>query len=492
MTSDYAWLEARFRRIGILRSTLGVLRWDAAAVMPDGARAVRGEQLAEIEGMVANLLLEDEVTTRLAAARPSDDWESANLREMTREVLQASAIPAHLQSELIRLQSECEGIWIEARKEGDFARVRKPAARLLSLTREVANARAESLSLEPHEALMDLHDPGIRTRDIDPLFDTLVNRLPDLVRAGAANSEDRRDPARGLPIPEQLALCRRLADHLGYDFRYGRLDTSAQACFADDCPDDVRITVSPDPEDFRRALYGAAHEIGHSFYENRLPARWRYQPVGRPCSAAMQESQAILFEKIVMGAPDFYAATLSAITGNPTSDSGLRPLRLGLMRQQADEASYPLHIVLRYRIEKDLINGCLEVSDLPSAWEEGCEKIFNLRPKTPAEGCLQDIHWYRGLYGYFQSYGLGYLIAAQLHEAAILADPAIAPGLASGDIAGLRSWLERTVYSEARRSSAADVVNSATGRPLGADAFFRHLEGRYLTGPGARPQRDRL
>lgn len=497
-TDAYQQLEARFHRVGLLRSITGTLSWDAATIMPAGARRVRGEQLGTLGALITELISSPQTELLLEDAEANQsrltEWQVANLWEMRREHIHSTAVPESLLDKLTQAQTQCEGIWIDAKPKDDFKNVAPAAQHVLDLTREVAKRKAEKLECGLHDALIDEWDPGLRAGDLEPLFDQLALDLPGLIDKAMKWQPDQLPALPRIDREAQIQICNDLADLLDYDHEHGRIEESAQACFMDDSPEDVRITVDIDEYDYRSAAIGITHEIGHSFYERAMPKAMRYQPVARPASAGFQESQSLLFEKIVMRTNVFAERLAGFIADRAPQASGALPsdvitsqiqyIEPGLIRVDADEATYPLHVVVRYRLEKKLIEGELEFADLPDAWSDAYHSVLGIRPPTNREGCLQDIHWYRGLYGYFQSYALGSLISAQVFEAAIRTTPSIDAELRNADVSGLRAWLGQALHSKARLLPFGELLRSVTGKSLKADAFLNHIKRRYLPASG--------
>lgn len=488
----YDALKSVFHEIGVLRSIAGTLNWDAAVNLPSGGRRIRGEQLALINDAIYDRLSTPCIDDTLAAAREDDHAltapDRANLRLMQREVEHITAAPKDLSSSLVRAQAMCEGVWITAKPDNDFAAVLPFANDVLDLTRQTAQAKSAVFGGSPHEALMDYWDPRTSAGDLDVLFASLKDHLPSIV-----DDAMKRQADHGLPnlptIPKtvQLEVCRRIALTMGYDFDHGRIDESAQAFFVDDSPEDVRITTRCDERDYRSAVFGILHEIGHSFYERAMPADWRYQPIGRPASAGMQESQSLLFENLIARHPAFIAMIAGHID-SVFAETGLNAERIRqhvhhvertLLRTDADEVTYPLHVVIRYELEQALLSGALSFAELPGAWREKYTAVLGVSPPDDRQGCLQDIHWYRGLYGYFQSYALGSLISAQLLETALCAITNAETGLDVAHLAPLKDWLTDKIYRQGRAAPAAQLVEHATGRPLSVEPFLVHLQKRY-------------
>jgi len=494
----YGSLEARFRRLALVREAAGVLQWDMAAVMPAGGANVRGEQMAALKEIGHEMLTAPALSELLeraaeeAAAGALDAWQAANLREMRRDWLHATAVPADLVGRHSRAVSACEMEWRERRAADDFAGLLPRLRVVLELTRELGRARAAALGSSLYDALLDEFEPGGSAAEIDALFRGIAGFLPDLVervlerQARAAAPEE---PAGPFPAERQKQLAERLMRALGFDFAHGRLDTSHHP-FCGGVPEDVRITTRWSETDFLRGLMAVAHETGHALYERGLPAPWRHQPVGLARGMSVHESQSLLIEMQACRSREFfeYLAPLAAEalggSGSAWAPEALhrRATRVArsLIRVDADELTYPAHVILRYRLEKAMLAGDLDPADLPGVWREGMRELLGIEPPDDRDGCLQDIHWFGGAWGYFPTYTLGAVTAAQLFDAARRAEPAIPLAIARGDFAPLRDWLRQEVHSLGSLLSARDLVSRATGRALDPGVFRRHLEARYL------------
>jgi carboxypeptidase Taq len=492
----YRELGQRFRRIGSIEQAISVLHWDTAAIMPDGGAAARAEQLATLRVIAHQHLVAPEIEGLLAEANAASDelgeWQQANLREMRRRWLHATAVPGALVEAESRACSECEAVWRRARSENDFAAVLPGLERILLIEREIAAIKAERLETSPYEALLDQYEPGASVAEIDRLFDEVAGFLPDLIE-GALNRQaslPSAPPCGPFPVETQRRLAMQLMERIGFDFAHGRLDISAHP-FCGGTPDDVRITTRYNENDFARALMGVLHETGHALYQRGLPAEWRLQPVGRARGMAVHESQSLLLEMQVCRSRAFltYAAPIirEAFDGDGPEwepDALYRRqirVRRGFIRVDADEVTYPAHVILRYRLERAMLDGDLDPVDLPHAWAAAMRQMLGVAPDNDREGCLQDIHWYDGNWGYFPTYTLGALIAAQLFEAARRDIPVLMRAIAEGEFALLLGWLRERVHSKGSRLSTAELVETATGRPLGTASFERHLRDRYLS-----------
>ncbi|MBM3489071.1 MAG: carboxypeptidase M32 [Alphaproteobacteria bacterium] len=494
---NYRELESRFRRIAVLEGAEAVLHWDAATMMPKGGAQVRAEQIAGLKGLRHELLNHPALADLLSAAEAEraalDPWQRANLREMRRRWRHATALPADLVEASSKAASACEMAWREARPANDFAGLAPRLAEVVRLARERAAAKAAALDLSAYDALLDQYEPGLRQTAVDAVFGELMAFLPDLL--GQAIARQRSLPAPlPLPGPFPLAIQRKLAERLmaalGFDFEYGRLDVSHHP-FTGGVPDDVRLTTRYAEADFAGALMGTLHETGHALYERGLPVRWRHQPVGEAMGMAMHESQSLIVEMQACRSDAFigFLAPLLAESFGGAAQAWApanlarhyRRVARSPIRVDADEVSYPLHIVLRYRLERRLIDGSLTVAELPGAWADLMRELVGVVPPDDRDGCLQDIHWMGGDLGYFPTYTLGAIAAAQLFAAAQAAVPGLAAALARGDFRPLVGWLAQNVHVQGSLHESADALLVAvTGRPLDVAAFRGHLVERYL------------
>jgi carboxypeptidase Taq len=488
----YAKLRARFERIAIINEASAMLGWDASAMMPPGGGAARGDQLAVLAGLAHGLLTEDAAAEELAAARAGDDaWSQANLQLMHRAHLRATALPSDLVEAQSRANSACEKIWRRARQESDFKSVLPYLDNVVKLTREAASCLAPQLGLSAYDALMDGYQRGVGAVDVAPVFAAyekfLRENLAEIEARQALKPSPLR-PAGPFPADMQEALCRKFSALVGLDYSHARLDRSAHP-FCGGTPTDVRITTRYDEADFTGALLGVLHETGHAMYERHLPAPWARQPVGEAAGMAVHESQSLIVEMQACRRDSFLRFLAPELRAAFGGDPAFEPENLGLLwrrvkrgfiRVDADEVTYPAHVILRFRLEQALISGDLALADLPGAWNEGLFGLLGITPGNDAEGCLQDIHWYDGAFGYFPSYTLGAMAAAQLMKAARAEEPGIDAGLERGDLGVLGGWLDRKVHKRASLLGFNELLREATGEVLSIAPFEEHLRGRYL------------
>jgi len=493
--SAYADLEIRFRRLHLLGEAAGMLHWDQATMMPAGSAESRAEQLAELAAVRHGLLTATDVGDLLEAASEEDglgSWQAANLREMRRKWQHATALNEAQVVALSRACSTCETKWRQVRGSGSFADVLAEFGAVLVLVRETAVAKSERLQLEPYDALVDQYEAGLRAERIDPIFDRLAGFLPGFL----ARVIDKQEQSAIADLPEgpfPVDRQRRLAEHLmraiGFDFDKGHLDTSAHP-FCGGSGGDIRITTRFDESDFSSAMMAVLHETGHALYEMGLPADWRLQPIGQSLGMAIHESQSLLIEMQVCRSRPFaefmapQARDVFAATGPEWQAENLHRALIhvapGFIRVDADEVTYPAHVILRYRLERAMIGGDLVAADLPQAWNDGMRDLLGLVPPSDREGCLQDIHWFDGAWGYFPTYTLGAIAAAQIFDTARQEQSGIPDDVSRDDFSTLRDWLSTKVHGRGRYLDAEGLLNEVTGRGFDVDAFIRHLERRYL------------
>lgn len=489
----YSDLKQHFYTIGTLGEIDALLSWDMETMMPAGGHEARAEQVALLETHIHRLTRDPRMKEWLARAEDEDldHKERASLREMRRRWVLANAVDDQLVNAFSKARSKCSMVWRQAQADGDFAMVEPYLEQVMQLVAEQADARAHVLGCSRYDALLASYDPDVTEADITVLFDQLAEFLPALTHE--VIERQAREPAAlplTTPIPPdaQRRAAARIMGMLGFDFDRGRLDESIHP-FCGGIPDDVRITTNYDANAVLSGLLGVVHETGHALYEQGLPLAWRRLPAGSARSMTLHESQSLLYEMQLGCGPDFLRQLAPilrdecGVEGPEWSADNLvricTRVTPGLIRIRADEVTYPAHIVLRFRLERALMEGSLRVRELPEAWRAGMRELLDVTPSTDAEGVLQDIHWFEGLVGYFPTYTLGALAAAQLFEAAG-AQPDIREGLQSGDFSPLHGWLRQAVHRHGSLEDARTILEQATGAPLGVDAFRRHLERRYL------------
>jgi carboxypeptidase Taq len=414
---------------------------------------------------------------------------------MRRERDRAIATPLSLVMRIARATAVAEVRWLEAKQESNFALFAPHLEEVVALTRDKAQVLSQALGLEPYDALIDGFSPGFLSAEIDQLFRVVSQRLPGLIR-DAIELQAGRPP---LPIQgkvsssKQRSLAVEVMRALGFPFDRGRLDESDHP-FTEGVSGDVRVTTRFVPQEPFTGLMGVLHETGTGDVRPGPPrglarpaggTRSRHGARGEPVAAARDDHRS------QPGVPDLPAAAARetlrrrrARVGNREPLPDADPVRRGAIRADADELTYPVHIMLRFELEKRILDGTLPVRDLPAAWSEGLEGRLGLRPASDAEGCLQDVHWAVGSFGYFPSYALGAFIAAQFHETLRNDLPELDDEIAAGRFGPLIGWLRENVHSVGASLSSQELIANATGRPLSAAPWLRYAEGKYLDEAG--------
>jgi carboxypeptidase Taq len=495
--SDYQAVHKHFSRIYDLRHVQAISQWDEASMMPVGGGAGRGRALSTLGGVIHGMVTEPQLKDMIARAEGEapDPWQQANLREIQRVVTEATALPATLVESMSLAASRCEQAWRTCRAANDWDSLVPLLTEVVRLAREKAKILGAAGDCTPYDALLDLFEPGVTMAMIDPIFADLKAFLPPFVeQVLERQSGEVILPVVGdFSIDRQRSLGLEVMAAMGFDFEHGRLDVSHHP-FCGGVPDDVRITTRYHTDNFVQSLMAVIHETGHAMYEQGLPAAWRDQPVGEALSSATHESQSLLMEMQACRTPEFLQflapRAQRVFLGRGTNDPAWSADNLyrhytrvnkSLIRVDADEATYPLHVILRYELEKDLIAGHLEARDIPAAWDAKMMTMLDVSTVGNfRDGCMQDVHWPAGLFGYFPTYTLGALTAAQLFAAANQALGHLHQDIADGKFAPLLAWLRQHVHSQGKFLAFDDLMKAATGYTLDARYFKDHLRRRYL------------
>jgi len=494
--SAYSELEARERELSRFHELAAIAGWDEACMMPPAAGARRGEALAALTTLIHDRAADPVVGELIDRARGEalDAWQGANVDEVARSWRQATAVPADLVKARSLATSRCEQRWRAARARNDWTAVLGPLEEVVRLSRERAAALGAALNLEPYDALLETYEPELRCAAVEREFDVLKTFLPPVLDTVLGRQRNPLPLEGPFDVARQRGLCEVAMRTLGFDFERGRLDVSHHP-FCGGVPDDTRITTRYRQDEFIEALMAVCHETGHALYQQGLPEAWRDQPVGTALGAVVHESQSLLMELQVCRSREFIEhlspAVCRAFSRDPDDPAWSADnlyghaalVERGLIRVQADEITYPLHVILRFELERELMAGSLEVRDLPDAWSAAMQRYLGRSTDGDyANGCMQDVHWFAGLFGYFPTYTLGALAAAQWFAAARRAQPDLMTRIRAGDLGELLAWLRANVHGQGRRLTLQPLLEEVTGSPLDAGYFQRHLEVRYLNG----------
>jgi len=499
MTLAYQDLAARQQRLYRLGHLQAIAQWDQAANMPPRGNEARSLALAEMDGLLHQLATDPALPALLdtAAAEPLDETQRANLREIRRAWRAANALPQALVEAKSLANNRCEHAWRTQRPANDWASFAPLLREVLALARQEAELLSQSAGLSKYDALLDLYEPGMRSAEVERAFAPLRQWLPGLIREVRAKQagEVVIAPTGPFPVAAQKALGLDAMRLMGFDFAAGRLDESTHP-FCGGVPEDVRMTTRYREDDFLPALMGTIHETGHGRYEQGLPRELLGQPIARARSMGIHESQSLSFE-MQLGSHPAFAGLLAPLLvkhfgDQPAHVAAFAPDNLhrlltrvqpGLIRVDADEVSYPAHILLRFDIERALIEGEAEVDDIPALWDAKMAALLDLDTRGNfKDGPMQDVHWPAGLFGYFPCYTLGAMYAAQWFAAMRARQPQLDAQIAVGELGGVFDWLATNVWQAASRYETPELVRRASGEALNPAHFEAHLRGRYLGG----------
>jgi carboxypeptidase Taq len=468
--------------------------WDRAAMMPPKGNEARAAAQAELEAHIHRLITDARQKDLIDAAEGEalDDVERANLREIRREWRLATALPESLVQAQLVAGARCEHAWRAQRKANDWKGFLPNLREVMRLAREEAGLLAAAAGVSRYEAMLDRYEPGMTTAVLDRVFGELKSWLPGLVaRVKEKQARERvMEPTGPFPVAKQREVSLAVVKLLGFDFEGGRLDESAHP-FNGGVPEDIRMTTRYHEAGCIDSLMSTIHETGHARYEQNLPRDWLGQPIGRARSSAIHESMSLAFEMQLARSRAFVGLLAPMLARAYGGQPAFEPDNLhrlftrvkagNLIRVQADECTYPLHVILRYEIERPLVEGEIECEDIPALWDEKMKALLGLDTRgNYANGCMQDVHWSEGLIGYFPTYTLGAMYAAQWFAAIRRATPDLDRRVAAGDAGAAFDWIRANVWSQGRRWETPEFARRASGEPLNPAHFRAHLEARYL------------
>ncbi len=486
ITSTYTKLH----HFGHLQALAG---WDQAANMPPKGMEARAAALTEMAGLLHRMRTDPQLAAQLALAEggPLDDLQRANLREVRRDWRSANALPESLVQRRSMATARCEYAWRRQRPANDWAGFVENFRPVLAIAREEAALLSAMTGLSRYDAMMDQFEPGMTSAVLDRVFGEVRLWLPGLIRQvrDKQAAEPVIEPVGPFPLAAQRALCEQVIRLLGFDFEAGRLDVSTHP-FCGGVPEDVRMTTRFREDDFLGALMGTIHETGHGRYEQNLPRELLGQPVAQARSAALHESQSLSFEMQLGSHPGFVNRLAPMLVAAFGAQPAFEPRNLhrlmtrvkpGCIRVDADEVTYPAHVVLRYEIERPLIEGQIEAEDIPTLWDAKMMELLGVDTRGNfKDGPLQDVHWPEALFGYFPCYSLGAMYSAQWFAAMRRAMPDLDARIGAGELAPVFDWLCENIWTQASRWPTDELACRASGEALNPAHFRAHLEARYL------------
>lgn len=496
MSNAYSELLALTRRAATLSAVDQLLNWEQETYMPPNGAAFRAEELSLLAELTHQMRTHPRVGELLVACEADhklrmDDNNEANLREMRRDYVRATKLPVELVAELAKVGSQAQEVWKEARNKNDFRMFEPWLEKMFTLTRRKAECYGWGVNGEPYDALLEEYEPAATAAQVEAIFTPLRTRLAGLVsqlKAGT-NKPDASILNTKISAEKQHAFGIEILTALGFDFNSGRLDTTTHPFCSGVGPGDTRLTTRYRDERFSDALYGSMHEAGHGMYEQGLPKSERFgQPLADAISLGIHESQSRMWENFVGRSRSFWVWALPIAQRHfgdafktATVDTLFRAVNTvspSLIRVEADEATYNLHVMVRFEIERALLRGDLKVKDVPGEWNRRYKDYLGIDVPTDSKGCMQDVHWSFGLIGYFPTYTLGNLYAAQLWETINVAIPNLNQQMEKGEFGQLLFWLNKNIHQHGRKYLAGDLCKNVTGKPLSADPLLRHLEGK--------------
>jgi len=492
-TATLAPLHATFKRLHHFSHLASIAGWDQAAMMPAKGNESRAAAMAELQVLMHQTLTDPALPAQFEAAAKANlsDTDQASLAEMRRDWAMANRLPQDLVEAQSLAAARCEHAWRTQRKANDWVGFARNLSEVVKLARQEAHMLADATGVTPYEALMDKFEPGMRESTITALFGEVKTWLPGLITQVMERQQHETVVAAigPFPVERQRALGVDVMGLLGFDFEGGRLDISTHP-FCGGVPQDVRITTRYNEATFAPSLSGIIHETGHARYEQRLPRDTLHLPVGRARSMGVHESQSLSFEMQLARSPAFLQLIAPLVKKHlgdqPAFDADnlarlLTRVHRGTIRVDADELTYPAHVILRFEMERALIDGEIEVDDIPALWTQKMRDYLSVDVAGNYEnGCMQDIHWPSGMFGYFPSYTLGAMYAAQYFATIRKLHPDLDARIAAGDLSPVMNWLDANIWSQASRWSTDVLITRATGEPLNARYFRQHLEARYL------------
>ena len=490
--SDYDNFIGRVKELSLIGSLSGIMGWDQETMMPPKGGKLRSEMMAFLSSQAHSRITDPEMGNLLTSLESQNltEEQAANIREVKQSYDKATKLPGDLVEEKARHKSNSLRVWQEARSEDDFGKFLPYLEKSVELTCKTAEYYGYEDNI--YDALLDIYESGMTVKQLDPLFSGLRDAIVPLVKA-VGESPNQPDTSfldiGQFPEDKQREFSLKVAEGIGFDFEAGRMDTSTHPFCSGAGPNDVRFTTRYDEEFPFGCLYGVMHETGHGTYEQGLLEEHEGTPMGQAVSLGVHESQSRMWENMVGRSKEFWQyyikdfkecfPHLPSDLDVDTLHRAVNTVKPSLIRVESDEATYNLHIMVRYEIEKQLVNGNINVSDLPDFWNSKMEEYLGVTPPNNTKGVLQDIHWSMGAIGYFPTYTLGNLYAAQLYAAAIADDPTIPSKIAKGEFSVLLDWMRNHIHVHGSKLKPADLITKATGKEPSSDDFIKYLTSKY-------------
>ena len=494
INKNYQSLVNKLEEISHLNGVMSTLGWDQEVVMPAGASEARAQQISALAGVIHERMTDAQLGESLLALQENDEdvFSSAqccNIREAQRDFDLETKIPKKLVMEMAALGSRAHISWIKAREENKFSDFAPALKRFLELKKEWAQCAFPNL--DPYDANIDNFERGTTTAEITPVFERMKTELIPFIQSirESAYQPNVSFLQGKFPIAKQESLGRKISQDIGFNFDHGRMDVSVHPFCGGSHPTDVRITTRYKEDDFVESLFAVIHETGHGLYEQGRMLEGRDLPVSQALTMGIHESQSLFWERMIAQSKFFcshYFETIRASFPDNLRDQNDESLyqainvcQPGYIRVEADELTYPLHVILRYEIEKGLFDGSMAVNDLPEIWDELMIRYLGVKPPTDTLGVLQDSHWSGGAFGYFPSYTLGAIYACQFYRSMVSELPDTESNIETGNFAPIKSWLNEKIHRQGRLYTPQQLVQRVTGEALNPDYFVEYLKKKY-------------
>ncbi|WP_078576614.1 carboxypeptidase M32 [Salipaludibacillus agaradhaerens] len=483
------------KKMGHYREAASLIAWDLRTGAPKKGVSQRSEVLGSLSSQFFNMSVSEEMQHFLTELRKDEEWGSLHevtqktVKECEKQLSKFKNIPPEEYKAYVILTSQAESAWEKVKKDGDFEAFKPYLEKIVAYNRKYTEWKGYEGN--KYNALLDDYEPGLTVDIIDDVFGKLKSALVPLLKevVDASNQPETAFLFNFFPEEKQAAFSRHILEKMGYDFDAGRLDKTVHPFAIGLNPHDVRVTTKYDEHDFRTAVFGTIHEGGHALYEQNIAEKLINTPLCTGTSMGIHESQSLFWENFVGRHFAFWEhnyETLKTFSDGQFDTVSLEDFYRGinvagpsLIRIEADEMSYSLHIILRYELEKALINGELEVSDLPKAWNNKMKELFGIEPAHDGEGVLQDVHWPGGMFGYFPSYALGYIYAAQLKNAMLNDIPDFDKLLLKGELTPIKEWLTTHIHQYGKSKEPLELLHEATGEKLNPDHLITYLQEKY-------------
>ncbi len=492
METNYQKLEKRLEETSRLGGIMGILHWDQEVIMPSGAAESRARQMGVLAGTIHEKSTDPEMGKLLDALDKENSFnafEQCNIREARREYDIETKVPKDLVMEMAELSSKGHQVWVKARSENKFSGFAPILKQLVELKKRWAEY--VSPELPPYDANIDLYERGATMAKITPVFEALKSELIPLIR-DIQESDYKPDASflsGNFPVEKQESLGRRISEEMGFAFDRGRMDVSVHPFCGGSHPTDVRITTRYRTDNFIESLYAVIHETGHGLYEQGRMEEGRDLPVSEALSMGIHESQSLFWERMIAQSPAFCKRYLPLISetfpenfksvSNEQLYEAVNVSEPSYIRVEADEVTYPMHVILRYEIEKGLFDGSVEIDTLPELWNSKMKEYLGVEPPSDTLGVLQDTHWSGAAFGYFPSYTLGAIYASQFYQTLQQEKPDLENEINSGNLATIRQWLNQKIHGKGRLLSVSDLVIQVTGDDLNPTVFLDYLKKKY-------------